>query len=186
MSPSAGKRRQVFNLLCWIWSLNSFYFYIWTSPNWDLLIIKKSSWWFSLSLISSGAKPACGKGKRGNRARNDSNRHPISCTTRSIPYPLRERGRKVFFIPYNLGPTKTYQGREHGYSFTLRDGKGPFLFLKQKRLLILGFPKGGRKSLGEQERRQKEPKSYRRALGLAQGSFQFWNLIARQTPRTSV
>lgn len=40
--------------------------------------------------------------------------------------------------------------------------------------------------LREQERSQKDPKSHKKALGLARGSFWFRNLIASQTPSISV
>lgn len=52
--------------------------------------------------------PAYGGEKKGN-SHEWLLPHPISCIPKSCADPLKERGRRIFFIPYSLAPTRTCQ-----------------------------------------------------------------------------
>lgn len=131
-APQLAREEKALKLFLWIWSLNGFYFYIhWTSPNRVLRIVRKSSWWIfplvpSLIYPWSQAKIcwgglACGREKRGNISSQEWLQTPSHFMySRSFPYSLRERGRKLFFILYDLVPAKHVKA----YSLAVRSSLG--------------------------------------------------------------
>lgn len=129
------------------------------------------------------------KGKEGKQSQEWLQTSSHFMHSRSFPYSLRERGRKLFFILYDLVPAKHVKAYSLAVRSSLEDVAKGLPFSQTKRATDPRFSLREEEKLREnreQERCQKDLESYRKALGLARGSFWFRNLIASQTPRTSV
>lgn len=76
--------------------------------------------------------------------------------------PISTQGKKrLLCIPHSL-----VKAERLATQAPLGEGKGPSLFLKQKRSLTLVFPKGGRKSLGRTEEKSKGPRVSEKGTGV--------------------
>lgn len=138
------------------------------------VITRKNSCWFSLWLclwFPLGARPGCivvvwhVEGRRGETARNDSNPIP----SHALPGASHIHSGKEEASLYS---SQSCQGRAPGYSVTFRGGQRAFPLSQTKKVTDPGFSlREEEKAQGEQKRSQKDPKSQRKALGLARGSF---------------